>query len=209
MLAIISMLVLQTEHGIVLPKSVNVTKESNSAPLTSPPASDVDYFSLKKPTAPASPVSFAWTSPKAPPHLPSVSSSNSSRGSWSSLFNTGTVRQFMSGVQDTLKEGLLTPSEVPLPVTTPEIQITTVASPNRNILATDSNSSQQRKKWRKKNPIGILSNSWSTTSSSNRSRKTTLPTPSAGDKRLTLRFVGSGPLVHEKRVVFDPPINES
>ena len=201
MLTIISMLVLQTEHGVELHKSDNVKKESNSVPLTSPPTNIVDYFSLKKPIAPASPVSFSWTSPKAPPHMPSVSS----RSSWSSLFHTGTVRQFMSGVQDTLKEGLLTPSEVPLSVTTPEIQITTVASPDINVRATDSNSSQQRKKQKKKNPTSILSNSWSTNSSSNRSRKMT----PAGDKRLTLRFVGPVPLVHEKRVVFEPSFNES
>jgi len=48
--------------------------------------------------------------PPAPP-VPSVlSSSNSSQRSWSSLFNTGSVRQFMTGVQDTLKDGLMTPA---------------------------------------------------------------------------------------------------
>jgi hypothetical protein len=39
-----------------------------------------------------------------------LSSSNSSQRSWSSLFNTGSVRQFMTGMQDTLKDGLMTPA---------------------------------------------------------------------------------------------------
>jgi hypothetical protein len=199
MLALLSILVLQTEHGHVLPRIANVKKTSNSAPSSSPRAGNVDYFSLKKPTTPVDPISFAWAripSPKAL-HALSGSSTSSSRGSWSSLFNTGTVRQFMSGMQDTLKEGLLTPSEVPLPVTTPEIQITTVPSPVRT---TDSNTSQRRKK----RPKSVVAKSWTVASLGNPSRKTTLPT-SSGEKRLSLRFVGPGPLISEKRVVFEPP----
>jgi hypothetical protein len=37
----------------------------------------------------------------------------SSRGSWSSLFNAGSMRQFMTGVQDTFKDGLSIPSDIP------------------------------------------------------------------------------------------------
>ena len=44
-------------------------------------------------------------------NVPPLSASNSSRGSWSSLFNAGSMRQFMTGVQDTLKDGLYTPSD--------------------------------------------------------------------------------------------------
>jgi hypothetical protein len=207
MLAIISILVLQTEHGHVLPRSANLKKESTP---TSP--SNVDYFSLKKSTIPASPISVAWAripSPKAPPHPPSVSSSNSSRASWSSLFNTGTMRQFMSGVQDTLKEGLLTPSEVPLPVTTPEIQITTVMPSDKNVRTIDSSSSRTRKKRTRNNstftPTSVVSQSWSVASLGHPSRRTAFPTSATGDRRSSLRFVGPSPLVHEKRVVFGPP----
>jgi hypothetical protein len=140
------------------------SKESSVTPLTSPRGGNVDYFSLKKPTITASPISFAWAqiaSPKTPLRAPSVSS-NSLRGSWSSLFNTGTMRH-------TLKEGLLTPSEVPPPVTTPEIQITTVVSQEKNTRTTDLNSSQPRKKRTRNNSVF---KSRSVTSFSNPSRKT-------------------------------------
>lgn len=110
MLAMLSMLVLQTELGANLAPGMRV---KNTTPITSRMAS-VDYFSLTKP-----PVKILgqnspeWpSSPVAPSITPSFSSSNSSRGSWSSLFNTGTVRQFMNGVQGSLKEGLLTPTEI-------------------------------------------------------------------------------------------------
>ena len=206
MLAIISMLVLQTEHGHVFPISDN--EKTNSAQLTSPGRpGNVDYFSLAKPTMPSTSASFPWAipSPRVPLPAPSISSSNSSRGSWSSLFNTGTVRQFMSGVQDTLKEGLLTPSEVPLPATTPEIQIT---SPVRSI--GDSNSSSRPRKRRTRNnssftPTSVVSKSWSVSSLGYPSRKTTL-----GDQQLSPQFVDSSQVTHEKRVVFEPPaFNES
>jgi len=204
MLAIISMLILQTEHRHVLPRSANAVavKESNSAPLVSSRGNNVDYFSLKKPATPSSSISIAWArmpSPKLSLHAPSVSSSNSSRGSWSSLFNTGTVRQFMTGVQDSLKEGLATPLEVPVRETTPEIQITSTAR------TTNSSVSHPRKRRTRNNstfiPTSAVSRSWSVTSS----RKPTFPTSSTGHKRFPLRFLGPGPLIHEKRVVFGPP----
>ena len=50
------------------------------------------------------------SSPISPSAGAALSSSNPSRGSWSSLFNTGSVRQFMSGMQDTIKDGLATPA---------------------------------------------------------------------------------------------------
>ena len=212
MLAIISMLVLQSEHGQVLPTIAK--KDPNLTPLTSPRSGNVDYFSLKNPATPSSPIPFAWArippSPK-PLHAPSVSSSNSSRGSWSSLFNTGTVRQFMTGVQDTFKDGLLTPLEIPLSSTTPEIQVTGVTSSESNTPTTDSSSSHPRKKRTRNNstftPTSVVSKSWSV-SSSNASRKTALPASSTGDKRLPLRFLGPSRLVHEKRVVFEPPTSK-
>lgn len=112
MLAMLSMLVLQTELGGNLAPRMRVKNTTSITTLTSRIAS-VDYFSFTKP--PVNTLgsnSPEWPSPVAPSITPSFSSSNSSRGSWSSLFNTGTVRQFMNGVQGSLKEGLSTPTEV-------------------------------------------------------------------------------------------------
>ena len=113
MLAMLSMLVLQTELRANLAPRMRVKNTTPITALTSRMAS-VDYFSLTKP-----PINILgsnspeWpSSPVAPSMTPSFSSSNSSRGSWSSLFNTGTVRQFMNGVQGSLKEGLSTPTEI-------------------------------------------------------------------------------------------------
>src|ERR1700722_7888637 len=49
------------------------------------------------------------TNPSSRDSLPS-SSSNSSRGSWSSLFKAGSVRQFVTGMQD-FKDGLISPTD--------------------------------------------------------------------------------------------------
>ena len=114
MLAMLSMVVLQTELGGNLAPRMRVKNTTSITALTSRMAS-VDYFSLTKPPVNilGSSNSSEWpSSPVAPSIAPSFSSSNSSRGSWSSLFNTGTVRQFMNGVQGSLKDGLLTPTEI-------------------------------------------------------------------------------------------------
>jgi hypothetical protein len=113
MLAMLSMLVLQTELGGNIAPRMRVKNTTPITALTSRMAG-VGYFSLTKPPVKdLGPNSSEWPpSPVAPSIAPSFSSSNSSRGSWSSLFNTGTVRQFMNGVQGSLKEGLSTPMEV-------------------------------------------------------------------------------------------------
>lgn len=115
MLAILSILLLQT--GLKYPEETPMTKQSEVRQDTQKLVG-VDYFTItKEQTARPSPPS-AWPhhhpSPVPPPVAASLSSSGSSggRASWSSLFNTGSVRQFMSGVQDTLKEGLTTPLEI-------------------------------------------------------------------------------------------------
>lgn len=83
-----------------------------------------DYFNRTKAAqrlrsgreSPKSPMWPRLPSAQASPSLPSASASSvSSRaGSWSSLFTTNTMRQFMAdkltGVQDSLKDGLMTPS---------------------------------------------------------------------------------------------------
>jgi len=209
LLAMLAMLVLQTEHGRVLPRSVGAKKETNlnSVPLTSR-GGGVDYFSLVKPTNPPSPMSFAWArvpSPKPPALAPSISSSNSSRGSWSSLFNTGTMRQFMTGVQDSLKEGLLTPSEVP--ATTPDILITTSRSGDKAGRLPDSPFPRKRRT-RNNSAFAssvLLSKSWHEASTSQSARKGKDSSFAASDKHLALRFANPSPVAPEKHVSFEPP----
>lgn len=112
MLAMLSMLVLQTELKGNLAPRMRVKNTTSITALTSRMTSE-DYFSLPKtPVNTLGSNSPEWpSSPVAPSITPSYSSSSSSRGSWSSLFNTGTVRQFMNGVQGSLKEGLMTPTD--------------------------------------------------------------------------------------------------
>jgi WD repeat-containing protein 59 len=113
MLAMLSMLVVQTQLG-----TRNISRVKNVTPIIAPlRMANMDYFSFTKSTVKLlSPTLPEWphlpSSPVASSMAPSFSSSNSSRGSWSSLFNTGTMRQFMNGVQDSLKEGLSTPTEI-------------------------------------------------------------------------------------------------
>ncbi|KAI4527925.1 WD40 repeat-like protein [Schizophyllum commune Loenen D] len=124
MLGMLSSVILQAfDHhqvGAIQPKSpVTATHTRRSTPLSANIA-NLDYFTTRR----------SRTSPHSPPwhrsgnDSPSrnfinaaISSSNSSRGSWSSLFNTGTMRQYLAGVQDTLREGLATPSTETLPPT--------------------------------------------------------------------------------------------
>ena len=115
MLAMLSGLLLRT--GLKYPEETPPTKQTELRQVT-PKLVSGDYFSLSEATARPSPP--VWPrhhhqpSPIPLPLAPSLSSSGPSgaRASWSSLFNTGSVRQFMSGVQDTLKEGLTTPLEI-------------------------------------------------------------------------------------------------
>ncbi len=202
----ISMLILQTEHGRVLPRSASTKKEPTPAQLTSSRGGGLDYFSLTKSNNPTSPITSTWArvpSPKPLPLAPSVSSSNSSRGSWSSLFNSGTMRQFMSGVQDTL---LLTPSEAP--VTFPGPQNTISKSADRSVTRMPDSPRSGVRRSRKSSlliPPAIISKSWHETATNNSSRNWTRSSSTIGHKRYSLRFAESNMSVHEKHVVFDPP----
>lgn len=118
MLAMMSMIVLQAfdnheslESTMRSPDPKNV----NTPPLRSGHPDGFDYFSMRSRMDRDSLKSPVWprlpsASPKILNSTPSISSSASSRGSWSSLFNTGTMRQLMGGVQDTIKDGLATPT---------------------------------------------------------------------------------------------------
>ncbi|KAF8885596.1 hypothetical protein BD779DRAFT_1532626, partial [Infundibulicybe gibba] len=116
MLAMTAIILLQAWGGLPSCLQKYTKLEEHPLPTMTPRSSGLDYFSLTKPANQSpSPISPSWprlpSLPVAPPMAVSLSSSNSSRGSWSSLFNTDSMRQFMSGVQDSLKDGLITPLE--------------------------------------------------------------------------------------------------
>ncbi|KAG1770755.1 hypothetical protein EDD22DRAFT_865833 [Suillus occidentalis] len=128
MLAMLGIILLRAFAS--LPDTVPNTPSANDLSSISPTPEE-DYFSFVRRNNPrATALSPGWprlssTSPTAPPLMASsLSMSNSSRGSWSSLFNTGSMRQFMSGVQESIStplsiDTLQLPSRTPMPVPSP------------------------------------------------------------------------------------------
>lgn len=204
------MLVLQTSHGVAPHPSMR-RRKSETLGVYLPPLKigGVDYFSITK-SMKSNPPSPLWPylpSPIAPTLAPSLSSSTSSRGSWSSLFNAGGMRQFMNGVQDSLKEGLTTPTE--LPIFSPDIQFPPVKSASR---ATPESPGPKRKRTRKDSvihsPNPAVSQSWNDTASLHPPRPFAVSFSSAGHRRPALsRLADSNPFLQEKEaVVFEPPV---
>ncbi|KAG0709286.1 hypothetical protein DFH29DRAFT_887529 [Suillus ampliporus] len=125
MLAMLSIILLRAFTS--LPDTVPNTPSAN-APSSTSPTPEGDYFSLARRKDPrVAALSPGWprlpsSSPTAPPlMISSLSMSNSSRGSWSSLFNTGSMRQFMSGVQESIStplsiDTLQLPTRTPMPM---------------------------------------------------------------------------------------------
>ncbi|KAG5734715.1 hypothetical protein E4T56_gene8979 [Termitomyces sp. T112] len=117
MLAMLSVLLLQTYDLMVLNAPTTAIPEAMTGlSTTTLRFGGEDYFSLTH----RSPQNERAPACSRQPSIPTVSQqpdtsvpSTFSRGSWSSLFNTGTMRQFMSGVQDSLKEGFNIPLEGP------------------------------------------------------------------------------------------------
>lgn len=215
MLAMIAMLVLQTEHGatVHVHPSMGRRKESfTPVPHVTIPSrfGGMDYFSLTKAINPTSPISPAWPrlpSPVTAPLAPSVSSSNSSRGSWSSLFNTGSaVRQFMNGVQDTFKDGLTTPTETMS--TTPSLDIQHGASRSAEKLPRGQDTAAydpRRKRIRKESSFhspSLVSKSWN--DGVGTSSKMTSSFSSAGHKNPSSNLF----MTEKRTIVFEPPIYE-
>ncbi|OAX43953.1 hypothetical protein K503DRAFT_730449 [Rhizopogon vinicolor AM-OR11-026] len=107
------------------------TPSANEPLASTPTTTEGDYFSLARRKDPrATALSPGWprlssTSPTAPPLInSSLSISSSSRGSWSSLFNPGSMRHFMSGVQESIStplalDHLQLPTRTPMPVPSP------------------------------------------------------------------------------------------
>lgn len=217
MLAMIAVLVLQTEHVSVLQPSLSRKKESTPiVPTISHRIGGTDYFSLMKSSNIPSPISPAWPrqpSPTIPALVSSFSSSNSSRGSWSSLFNTGSVQRFMNGVQDTFKEGLGTPGEVPSS-SARDIQGALSRSVERLSRNLDSPGPGPRRRRVRKDsglysPANVVSRSWN--EGVMHPAKTLSPSFSSSTrKRAPLRTMRSDAFIyHEKQmVIFEPPLYE-
>jgi hypothetical protein len=124
-----------------------------------------------------------------------LSTSNSSRGSWSSLFNAGSVRQFMSGMQD-LKDGLTTPSEPPATSTIP------VPKVDRISRGPDSPLPRRRAYWRDSGlpSPSAVSKSWNEATSP--TVKHAVSFSSAGHRRPAFsRTSTRKDTIHEARVV--------
>lgn len=214
MLAMIAVLVLQTEHVSVLRPSLSRKKESTPiVPTISHRIGGTDYFSLMKSSNVPSPISPAWPrqpSPTIPALVSSFSSSNSSRGSWSSLFNTGSMQRFMNGVQDTFKEGLGTPGEVPSSAR--DIQGALSRSVERLSRNQDSpGPGPRRRRVRKDSGLyspANVSRSWNE-GVVHPSKALSPSFSSSGHKRAPLRFVRSNAFIDEKQmVIFEPPLYE-
>ncbi|CAK5284473.1 unnamed protein product [Mycena citricolor] len=186
MLAMLSMIVLQ---GFRPPAPSSAVKT---------PASPGDYFSrlptqqLKTPMTPPT-----W--PRSPPVQ--LSTSGSSRGSWSSLFNAGTMRQFMSGVQESLSVG--TPAESPPVLSKLDMsKVTPPENPHPSPVLLS-----RRGAWRRDSgsQLPTVSKSWTEGSSSNTTVKLGVSFSSAGNRpsRLgTPRDV----IQEHKVVVFEPDV---
>ncbi|KAF9467004.1 hypothetical protein BDZ94DRAFT_1250295 [Collybia nuda] len=205
MLAMMSVLLLQAHHKV---KLADAQGERHILQHT-PKFTALDYFSLTKNSGdqPNRSASSGWPRPLSPtaPQIPtSLSSSSSSRGSWSSLFNTGTMRQFMTGVQDTLKEGRATPLEI-----TPESSIPTPLTGGMNRISDPPSPVVRRRRPRKDSTMQsptITSKSWN--ESLILPPKTSTSFSSAGHRRRTplAQVTDPGNTARIKRVlVFDPP----
>jgi len=221
MLAMISVLLLQT--GLKAPEETHLTKHSELRQVT-PKFVSADYFSLPKEQITRLSPPSAWprhhhpASPVAQPLAASLSSSSSSggRASWSSLFNTGSMRQFMSGVQDTLKEGLATPLEMPSFVSS-EAHIFSLKDKDKDKdragRLMDPPEIQRKRKPRMHDPAAYSPTMSSSTSrSSNESLPLGWPVKSAspGQKRMSLMQVADpgnagGNVGRTKMLVFDLP----
>lgn len=206
MLAMMSAIMLQTNYAKALPPSIRrkipTTTPLPSSSLRSSGAGGVDYFSLK--AKHPNPTTFtAWAripSPVVPTHTPALSSSNlSSRGSWTSFFGTGTMRQFMSGMQDSFKDGLGTPGEESNKQLTAKVD-----SPGSGSIPRGKPQQRTRKDSPNMSPA-LGSRSWNDNNS--QSSTNLSGSYSSGHKQPSIRFSESSH--QEKRsIVFEPPVHE-
>lgn len=210
MLAMLSSLVLQTCSERLLPISTHSPEMKFDLRMSSNSAT-MDYFSLPRginePNVPS------WrrrqSSVSQSQLETTLASSTSSRGSWSSLFNTGTMRQFMTGVQDSFKDGLSTPDLILTPLSIAELSIPPiikVENANPEVLSPGP----KRKRQSKDSNVYTLP---SVTTSKSRNEaplsiKATPSSSSAGHRRSPLVQVidpNNTNTKYRRVLVFDPP----
>ncbi|KAF5337912.1 hypothetical protein D9758_013131 [Tetrapyrgos nigripes] len=163
MLAMVAVIVMQRFPNYPPSQSISQVHSPGSNRLPSaihtPKSLHSDYFGMTKSyEPPLSPTSRMPSSPQP------ISTSTSSKGSWSSLFNSGAMRQIMSGMQDTLKDGLINPTEI-APTAIPGKWIAVPRS-DKIIRGPDSPLPRQRTPWKDSlpsTPAGV-SKSWNETS---------------------------------------------
>ncbi|KAJ7205052.1 hypothetical protein GGX14DRAFT_551619 [Mycena pura] len=208
MLAMLSTIVLQ---GCRRARSRS-TKSLDIREATTP-RNAADYFSISRASSGAnslSPISPTWPRFVSPPlasNQPALSTSGSSRGSWSSLFNAGSVRQFMSGVQDSFKEGLMTPSELPVSSSGGTIPVPKAGRIHRG---PDSPLPPRRGHWRDAGlpSPSTVSKSWNEATSPN--LRLAVSFSSAGHRRTPIsQFALPKHAIQEARVVvYDVPVGD-
>lgn len=187
---------------------------SANDPSSISPTPEEDYFSfVRRKGSRAAALSPGWprlssTSPTAPPLMASsLSMSNTSRGSWSSLFNTGSMRQFMSGVQesistplsiDTLQLPTRTPMPTPLPLPGSEsagsvvLRLPNLDTPRRG-----------------KTLMSPVSKSWSDTSVLSTLAPAVPLSPSVRGRRPTFsQVISPKQVIQEKRLVIEEELIE-
>lgn len=211
MLAMLGIILLRAFAS--LPDTVPNTPSAND-PSSISPTPEEDYFSFVRRKGPrATALSPGWprlssTSPTAPPLMASsLSMSNTSRGSWSSLFNTGSMRQFMSGVQesistplsiDTLQLPTRTPMPTPLPLPGSEsagsvvLRLPNLDAPRRG-----------------KTLMSPVSKSWSDTSVLSTLAPAVPLSPSVRGRRPTFsQVISPKQVIQEKRLVIEEELIE-
>ncbi|KAG2364093.1 hypothetical protein BDR07DRAFT_1355525 [Suillus spraguei] len=206
MLAMLGVILLRAFAS--LPDTVPNTPSADD-PSSVSPSPEEDYFSFMRRKGPrAAALSpgrprLSSTSPTAPPLMASsLSMSNSSRGSWSSLFNAGSMRQFMSGVQESIStplyiDALQLPMRTPMPIPSPlpgsesagsvVLRLPNIDTPRRSKMST---------------LMSPVSKSWSDTPVLSTFAPTVPPSLAVHGRRPTFsQVIGPKQVIHEKRLV--------
>ncbi|KIJ15733.1 hypothetical protein PAXINDRAFT_162821 [Paxillus involutus ATCC 200175] len=207
MLAMISVLLLKAyvlsveQRNVVQRRTVAATQTpSTKEPSPTVSKNEGDYFSLLRPKdSRVAVLSPGWprlpsTSPTASnyPAGSSLSTSNSSRGSWSSLFNTGSVRQFMSGVQESITTPLDTlPARLSVPIPGAE-----------NMLRFPNPDSPRRKGGRdQSSTTSPISKSWSETQAMPSNRPSPFSVASHGRRPTFSQVISPKQVIQEKNLI--------
>ncbi|KAF9042810.1 hypothetical protein BDZ89DRAFT_1128414 [Hymenopellis radicata] len=222
MLAMVAMTVLQ-----VIPPLEGLKPLSLKSPRGTPfrtgfsDGYQADYFSMARSAqrirsgreSPKSPMWPRLSGPSSPTNLPSASASSSSSraGSWSSLFTTNTMRQFMAekltGVQDSFKDGLMTPSVEKTPPLM--MRSTAIPIPARGSRAEPLSPHPHPHKKSAGGNESVISRSWNDEKRGDKRRTSTVsfsPAKSIVSNVTATSNRGSGP---RKRVVFEEAPREA